>query len=189
MGIIKEITDAITSVEGIKLLDVDPGQATNRTVVTFVGEPEAVAEAAFRGVKKASEVIDMRHHKGAHPRIGATTLSWVRSKYPQNAFINMGIALALFHHERWDGGGYPDGLAGEDIPLSARIMALVDVYDALRSDRPYKEAFPHETACRIIREGNGTHFDPSVVDAFFAVEQEFEQICDHMTNEGAEGIL
>ena len=62
MGIIKEITDAITSVEGIKLLDVDPGQATNRTVVTFVGEPEAVAEAAFRGVKKASEVIDMRHH-------------------------------------------------------------------------------------------------------------------------------
>ncbi|HRV99772.1 MAG TPA: two-component system response regulator, partial [Aminobacteriaceae bacterium] len=66
---------------------------------------------------------------------------------------------------------------------------LVDVYDALRSDRPYKEAFPHETACRIIREGNGTHFDPSVVDAFFAVEQEFEQICDHMTNEGAEGIL
>ena len=72
MGIIKEITDAITSVEGIKLLDVDPGQATNRTVVTFVGEPEAVAEAAFRGVRKASELIDMRHHKGAHPRIGAT---------------------------------------------------------------------------------------------------------------------
>ena len=72
MGIIKEITDAITSVEGIKLLDVDPGQATNRTVVTFVGEPEAVAEAAFRGVRKASELIDMRQHKGAHPRIGAT---------------------------------------------------------------------------------------------------------------------
>ena len=66
MGIIKEITDAITSVEGIKLLDVDPGQATNRTVVTFVGEPEKVAEAAFLGVKKASELIDMRHHKGAH---------------------------------------------------------------------------------------------------------------------------
>ena len=67
-------------------------------------------------------------------------------------------------------------------------MALVDVYDALHHGRT-KEAFPHETACRIIREGNGTHFDPSVVDAFFAVEQEFEQICDHLTNEGAEGIL
>lgn len=71
-GVIKEITDAIVSVEGVTLLDVDPGEATNRTVVTFVGEPEAVAEAAFRGVKRASELIDMRHHKGAHPRIGAT---------------------------------------------------------------------------------------------------------------------
>lgn len=71
-GVIKEITDAIVSVEGVTILDVDPGEATNRTVVTFVGEPEAVAEAAFRGVKRASELIDMRHHKGAHPRIGAT---------------------------------------------------------------------------------------------------------------------
>ncbi len=70
--VIKEITDAIVSAEGVTLLDVDPGEATNRTVVTFVGEPEAVAEAAFRGVKRASELIDMRHHKGAHPRIGAT---------------------------------------------------------------------------------------------------------------------
>lgn len=72
MTIIKQITDAIESVEGIKLLDVDPGKATNRTVVTFVGEPEAVVEAAFRGVKRASELIDMRYHHGEHPRIGAT---------------------------------------------------------------------------------------------------------------------
>ena len=72
MSIIKQITDEIESVEGIKLLDVDPGEATNRTVVTFVGNPEAVVEAAFRGAKKAAEVIDMRHHHGAHPRMGAT---------------------------------------------------------------------------------------------------------------------
>ena len=72
MGIIKQITDQVESVEGVKLLDVDPGKATNRTVVTFVGEPEAVLEAAFRAVKKASEVIDMRFHKGEHPRFGAT---------------------------------------------------------------------------------------------------------------------
>ncbi len=72
MAIIKEITDAICSVEGIKLLDVDGGVATNRTVVTFVGEPEAVSEAAFRGVRRASQLIDMRSHTGAHPRIGAT---------------------------------------------------------------------------------------------------------------------
>ncbi len=72
MGIIREITDKIESVEGVKLLDVDAGEATNRTVVTFVGEPEAVVEAAFRGVKRAAELIDMSRHKGAHPRIGAT---------------------------------------------------------------------------------------------------------------------
>lgn len=71
LSIIKQITDSIESVEGIKLLDVDPGKATNRTVVTFVGEPEAVVEAAFRGVKMASQVIDMRQHHGEHPRIGA----------------------------------------------------------------------------------------------------------------------
>ncbi len=70
--VIKEITDAIEAVEGIRLLDVDPGEATNRTVVTFVGEPEAVMEAALRGVKRASELIDMSKHHGAHPRMGAT---------------------------------------------------------------------------------------------------------------------
>ncbi|MGC1390991.1 MAG: glutamate formimidoyltransferase [Bacteroidales bacterium] len=72
MGIIKQITDVIEEVEGVKLLDVDPGKDTNRTVVTFVGNPDAVAEAAFRAVKKASEVIDMSKHHGAHPRMGAT---------------------------------------------------------------------------------------------------------------------
>ncbi len=72
MGIIHQITDQISSVEGIKLLDIDPGKATNRTVVTFVGSPEAVIEAAFMGIKKAAELIDMRHHTGEHPRMGAT---------------------------------------------------------------------------------------------------------------------
>ncbi len=72
MGVIRQITAEIEAVEGVKLLDVDPGQATNRTVVTFVGTPDEVIEAAFRAVKKASELIDMRKHKGAHPRMGAT---------------------------------------------------------------------------------------------------------------------
>lgn len=72
MSVIKQITDEVESVDGVRLLDVDPGEATNRTVVTFVGEPEAVVEAAFRSVKKAGEVIDMRQHHGAHPRMGAT---------------------------------------------------------------------------------------------------------------------
>jgi len=72
LAIIKQITDVIETVEGVKLLDVDPGKATNRTVVTFVGEPEPVVEAAFRAIQKASELIDMRQHHGEHPRFGAT---------------------------------------------------------------------------------------------------------------------
>src|SRR6266576_2100717 len=70
--IIRQITAAIKSAEGISLLDVDPGASTNRTVVTFVGSPQAVVEGAFRGIEKAAELIDMRKHKGAHPRMGAT---------------------------------------------------------------------------------------------------------------------
>ena len=72
LQIIKQITEAIESVEGIRILDIDPGKATNRTVVTLVGSPEVVIEAAFQGIKKASELIDMRKHKGEHPRMGAT---------------------------------------------------------------------------------------------------------------------
>ena len=72
LEVIKQITNQIERVEGVKVLDVDPGEATNRTVVTFVGEPENVVEAAFKAVAKAAELIDMRHHHGAHPRMGAT---------------------------------------------------------------------------------------------------------------------
>src|SRR6266513_720856 len=72
LNVIRKITDAITSVEGVSLLDVDPGASTNRTVVTFVGSPEAAVEAAFRAIQEAAELIDMRKHTGAHPRMGAT---------------------------------------------------------------------------------------------------------------------
>ncbi|MBP5184919.1 MAG: HD domain-containing protein, partial [Lachnospiraceae bacterium] len=74
--------------------------------------------------------------------------------------------MAAYHHERWDGKGYPEGLAGEVIPLSARIMAVADVFDALVSPRVYKPAFPVEKALQIIREGSGTQFDPKCVEVF-----------------------
>jgi putative two-component system response regulator len=111
-----------------------------------------------------------------HVDIGKRSLRELLGKYKNNDFIRLGFELTAYHHEKWDGSGYPDGLYGQDIPLSARIMALVDVYDALRSKRPYKEPIPHEKSVHIIREGGGVHFDPSVVKAFSTIESEFEKI-------------
>lgn len=93
-----------------------------------------------------------------------------------DSFLRFAKEIAGSHHEKWDGSGYPEGLAGEDIPLSARLMALADVYDALISKRVYKEAFTHEMARDIIVRGRGTHFDPAVTDAFVALEQDFIDI-------------
>ena len=92
------------------------------------------------------------------------------------SFLRYAREIARSHHEKWDGSGYPDGLAAEDIPLSARLMALADVYDALRSQRVYKPAYPHERAAAEILEGRGGHFDPDVVDAFRALDEEFMTI-------------
>ena len=85
--------------------------------------------------------------------------------------------MAQYHHERWDGSGYPCGLAGEDIPLSARIMAVSDVFDALISRRSYKEAFPVEAARQIIEAESGSHFDPRVVQAFLRAFDEVVEVC------------
>jgi putative two-component system response regulator len=84
--------------------------------------------------------------------------------------------LVLCHQEKWDGSGYPEGLSGDAIPISARLMAVADVYDALISRRVYKEGMPHEKAVSIIREGRGSHFDPDMVDAFLELEDEFRAI-------------
>jgi putative two-component system response regulator len=111
-----------------------------------------------------------------HCTIGADTLRAVHEHHPGNAFIRMGIDIAQNHHEKWDGSGYPYGLAGEDIPLAARILAVGDVYDALTSKRCYKDAFTHEASAEIIVQGRGTHFDPDLVDAFLDNEDEFRRI-------------
>jgi putative two-component system response regulator len=111
-----------------------------------------------------------------HSIIGAQTLIAVRERYPKNHFINMGIIIARSHHERWDGQGYPDGISGTDIPHAARIVAIADVYDALRSKRPYKPAFSHSESLKIILEESGAHFDPDMIAAFTELEGEFEKI-------------
>jgi HD-GYP domain-containing protein (c-di-GMP phosphodiesterase class II) len=91
-------------------------------------------------------------------------------------FLKEAKDLALYHHEKWNGTGYPCGLKGEEIPLSARIMAVADVFDALVSRRSYKEGFPMESAMQIIHEGSGTHFDPQIVEAFERARDEVEQV-------------
>ena len=103
-----------------------------------------------------------------------------------DSFLRFAKEIAGSHHEKWDGSGYPDGLAGEAIPLSARLMALADVYDALISKRVYKEAFSHEVARNLIVQGRGTHFDPAVIDAFIALEQDFIDIAKRFSDNDTE---
>ena len=91
-------------------------------------------------------------------------------------FLRYAKEIAYFHQEKWDGSGYPEGIAGDLIPVSARLMAIADVYDALISRRVYKEGMPHEKAVAIIAEGRGTHFDPDMVDAFLALAENFREV-------------
>jgi len=102
-----------------------------------------------------------------HTVIGAEIL-----KGSDAELIRMGESIAQNHHEKWDGSGYPNGLKGIEIPIASRIAAIADVFDALTSKRPYKEAFSVEMSLAIILEGRGSHFDPDVVDAFFAIQEE-----------------
>ncbi|TGE32062.1 HD domain-containing phosphohydrolase [Desulfosporosinus sp. Sb-LF] len=111
-----------------------------------------------------------------HTVVGSKTLQTMLEHYPENAFITMAMEITLSHHEKWDGSGYPQNLKGKSIPLSARIMALADVYDALTSERCYKPAFSHEKSRNIIIEGRGTHFDPEVIEAFLVLEGQFRKI-------------
>jgi putative two-component system response regulator len=110
-----------------------------------------------------------------HPALGAATLEAVLQQYPKNTFIAMGIEIARCHHENWDGRGYPGGLTGESIPLAARILAVADTYDALRSKRCYKAPFSHEKSCEIILTSSGARLDPAVVNAFAELQHEFNE--------------
>lgn len=116
----------------------------------------------------------------AHTLLGAHTLEAVRDEYPHNAFIALGVEIARSHHERWDGTGYPDGLTGAKIPLAARIMTVVDVYDAARSRRCYKEARPHDEVCGVILHESGRKFDPDVVAAFETLQDDFAEVWQRM---------
>jgi putative two-component system response regulator len=121
-----------------------------------------------------------------HTVFGSKTLQRVHMKYPNNSFINMGIDIAHYHHEKWDGSGYPERLKGTDIPLCARIMTVADVYDALRSRRCYKKAFSHEESYKIIIDGEGAQFDPEVIRSFQEVEKQFNEITENMNEKNGD---
>lgn len=135
-----------------------------------VGIPDAILKKPDRLTAEEFEIMKN------HAAIGGDTLRAVYDQYPSQSFIKCGMEVAYCHHEKWNGSGYPQGLTGEAIPLAARILALVDVYDALTCRRVYKSPFPPEQAKAIILEGSGLHFDPGIVDAFLAIESEFHQI-------------
>jgi putative two-component system response regulator len=101
-----------------------------------------------------------------HTTKGYDMLKEIEKDYDDNMFLSLGLQISKSHHERWDGGGYPEGLRGNEIPLAARIVAVVDVYDALISERPYKKAFSKEKSLKIIEEGVGSHFDPVISNIF-----------------------
>jgi putative two-component system response regulator len=135
-----------------------------------VGIPDHILLKAGRLTPEEFEIMKR------HAEIGARTLDAAAAAHPEAKFLCMAREIARSHHEKFDGSGYPDGLAGEDIPLCSRIVALADVYDALTTKRVYKPAFSHEKAAAIIREGRGSHFDPDIVDAFEAIQERFVAI-------------
>jgi putative two-component system response regulator len=118
-----------------------------------------------------------------HAQIGAETLDALISQGHDAFYLQMARDIAWTHHERFDGTGYPRGLRGQEIPLAGRIMALADVYDALRSKRVYKEGYPHATATRIITDAAGGHFDPDVVASFVRCEGQFQALSQQLADE------
>jgi len=111
-----------------------------------------------------------------HSTVGERIINKMKDSSHESDFLEYARIFAVAHHERWNGSGYPAGLKGEEIPLLGRIMAIADVYDALVTDRPYKKAFCHAKAVDIIRDGQGTHFDPALVALFLQIHPEFEKI-------------
>ncbi|GAA0792639.1 HD-GYP domain-containing protein [Marinobacterium sediminicola] len=130
-----------------------------------LGVPDAILRKPGRLTPEEFDQIKL------HTLIGAELLDGANENDP---LLQMAKSIALSHHEKWDGSGYPLGLAGEAIPIEGRIVAIVDVFDALTSERPYKKSWSIEDAAALIRDNRGKHFDPELVDLFFA---HFEQIC------------
>lgn len=124
------------------------------------------------GKLTADEFEEMKKHTV----YGRETIEIAERKLGRDSFLHYAREIAESHHEKWDGSGYPYGLEGNDISVYGRVMAIADVYDALISKRVYKPSFPHKKAVQIIKEGSGNHFDPDMVEAFLALQDDFRQV-------------
>ena len=164
----KEITDEFVR----RIVDSAPLHDLGK-----IGVPDAILNKPGKLTDEEFDIIK------SHTKIGGRIISSLISAVPDSEYLYDAMDLALYHHEKWNGRGYPMGLSGEDIPISARIMAVADVFDALVSNRSYKKGFPYEKALAIIREERGAHFDPIVVDAFFAVKDEILKVADEFSEQ------
>jgi putative two-component system response regulator len=136
-----------------------------------VGIPDVIL------LKPGKLTLDEFEVMKTHAALGRVAIENAEREIGRNApFLNFAKEIAGSHHERWDGKGYPDGLIGEQIPISARLMAVADVYDALISERPYKKPMTHEQVVKIIIDGRGQAFDPDIVDAFIELQENFKEI-------------
>ena len=142
-----------------------------------VGIPDCVLMKPGRLSDREFEIMK------EHSMLGGETLGAALKQFPGTKFLQMARDIAFSHHEWYNGNGYPRGLAGDDIPLSGRIVAVADVYDALTSRRVYKKAFAHEVAKGIIVEESGTHFDPVIVETFLSLEQQFIDVREKFIEE------
>ncbi|WP_020588444.1 HD-GYP domain-containing protein [Desulfobacter curvatus] len=142
-----------------------------------VGIPDKILQKEGTFTKEEFDIMKK------HCLLGAQIIRKAIERLNFKSFLSIAEQMTLSHHEKWDGSGYPNGLIGENIPLSGRIMAVADVYDALRAKRQYKDPFSHKKACNIILEEKGTHFDPEIVSSFERVEDQFEQISIAFDNE------
>jgi len=133
-------------------------------------KPDKLTDAEFAVIKR-------------HTLLGGDAIKAIEYQIEGKSFLKMGREIAYNHHEKWDGSGYPEGLKGENIPLSARIVALADVYDALTTERFYKRAFSHEKSRQIIIDLKATHFDPAIIDVFLQLEDDFDKIREEQFKE------
>jgi HD-GYP domain-containing protein (c-di-GMP phosphodiesterase class II) len=159
-------------------------RTVNTSFVRMIGISSALHDIGKVGVedsillKPGPLTPDERERVQEHTQFGAECIRQIQRRIGDSSFLEMARQIAMYHHERWDGSGYPDGLQSTQIPLAARIVAIADVYDALSMRRVYKDPYPHDVCVEKIRREAGKHFDPELVEVFLQIEGQFRDIVE-----------